>query len=89
MILFPDIKNLFTIDLDGDIRAHGGAKRAAVAFLFFVDADRPVSLRVIFFSGNNMALGTGNDAQVAFFAKFFTYFYESFQNSIPKSILFP
>lgn len=36
-----------------------------------------------------MALGAGNDAQVAFFAKLFIDFYESFQNSIPKSILFP
>jgi hypothetical protein len=89
MILFPDIKNLFTVDLDGDIRAHGGAKSATVAFFFVGGADRAISLRVVFFPGNYVALGAGNDAQVTFFAKLFIDFYESFQNSIPKSILFP
>jgi hypothetical protein len=79
-MLFPDIKNLFTVDLNSYIRAHGGAKRAAVAFFFRVNADRPVSLSVVFFAGYDMRVGADMNTQVAFFAKFFIYFYESFQN---------
>jgi hypothetical protein len=79
-MLFPDIKNLFTVNLDGYIRAHGGAKRAAVAFFFFINADWSVSLRIVFFAGNDVRVEADMNAEVAFFAKFLIYFYESFQN---------
>jgi len=79
-MLFPDIKNLFTVNLNSYIRAHGGAKRAAVAFLFFICANRTVSLRIIFFSCYNMTVGAEMNAEVTFFAEFSVYFYESFQN---------
>jgi len=88
MMLLPDIRNLFTVDLDSDIRAHDGAKSAAFAVVFVVGADRAISLRVVFLSGNYVAVGAGNDAQVAFLAKRLVYFYKSFQNSFPEDTLY-
>jgi hypothetical protein len=80
-MLFPDIKNLFTVNLDSYIRAHGGAKSTTVAFFFLVNADRSISMSVIFFAGDDMSVGADMNAEVTFFAEFSVYFYESFQNN--------
>jgi len=82
----PDIKNLFTVDLDGNVRTHRRAKSAAVTFFFTVCADWAVSLGVIFFSGDDVSFRAGNNAQMAFLAEHLVYFDKSLQNLFLKCI---
>jgi hypothetical protein len=82
--LFPDINTLFTIDLDSHFRAHDGTKCTSGAFLSGGYGYRMVAAGVIFFCGNNTALGAGINAKVAFLAIFVVYFNVTFQNQSPK-----
>ena len=85
MIKFPDISTLFTINLDSYLRAHSGAYAATGAFFFFICADRMITIKIIFFSGNNVSLGTKMYAKKAFLTDFFINFNISLQNHTSKN----
>jgi len=86
---FPDIRTLFTINLDSYLGANSSAYGATSAFLFFIRADRMVTIEIVFFCGNNMAFGTKMNTKQAFFAYFFINFNRSLQNQSPKNLLGP
>jgi hypothetical protein len=81
--LFPDISILITVNLDSYFRTHRRAYGAAVAFLFFIRADRVIAVRIVFFCGNNMTLGAKMNAEQAFFTDFFVNLNISLQNESP------
>jgi len=83
----PDIKTLFTVNLDCHIRAHGGANRTAVAFLFFVDAYGMIPLGIICFGRHDVAFRAEMNAEMTLLAKFLLYLDISFQNMSPNRFL--
>jgi len=78
--LFPDIKTLFTVNLDGYFRAHDGTQGAAGAFLALFGADGMIAAGVVFLRRGNAAFRAGVDAKMALLAEFFVNFYITFQN---------
>jgi hypothetical protein len=84
--LFPDINTLFTVNLDRDFRAHNCAKCAAGAFLSLISGNRMVAAGIIIFGRYDTTLLAGVNAKMAFLAKFFIYFYVTFQNKSSKLV---
>jgi hypothetical protein len=85
MILFPDIKTLFTVYLYGNIRAHGCANRTSIAFLGFIHTNGMVALHVELFGWRNMTLGAEMNTEMTFLAQFFFDFNISFHTLSPNS----
>jgi hypothetical protein len=77
---------LFAVNFNSYIRTHCGANRAAVAFNFFINAYRPVTLGIVFFGWHNVTFGTKMNAEQAFFANFFFNLNMSLQNQSPYLI---
>jgi hypothetical protein len=83
-MLFPDINTLFTVNLNGYIRAHRGADAATRALGSFVDGHRPIALNVIFLGGYNVIFGTEMNAQMAFLAEVLVNDYMAFHITFLK-----
>jgi len=77
---FPDIRTLFTVNLDSYLRTYSSAYAATGAFMFFICADRVVTIEIIFFRRNNMAFRTEMNTKQTFFAYFLVNFNISLQN---------
>jgi len=69
MILLPCMSTLFTVNLDGDIRAGGRTQRTTRAALLILETDRTISPGIVLMGRNDQALFTGMDAKMAFLAK--------------------
>jgi hypothetical protein len=85
-MLFPDINTLFTVNLDGDFRAHNGTKCTAGAFFSLISAYGMVAAGIIFFRRYDATLLTGINAKMTFLAKFFVDYNITFQNKSSKMV---
>jgi hypothetical protein len=86
-VFWQPFGGLFAVNFNSYIRTHYGANRAAVAFIFFINAYRPVTLGIVLFGWHNVTFGAKMNAEQAFFANFFFNLNMSLQNQSPYLIL--